>query len=154
MVNFLSSFCLELQKLLKPIYDLSSKGRQYIWGEEQQLAFEEIKSILIKPPVLHLPDNKCRFHLYSDTSKFATGTALYQIQNGKHKLIAYVSKRLPEAARTYSITKLKMCALAINIASFAHLVKRVDFDAIVDHLTLMHLIKSTAELTTTRIKNY
>ena len=40
-----------------------------------------------------------RFHLYSDASKFATGSALYQIQGGKPKLIAYASKRLPEAAK-------------------------------------------------------
>ena len=45
-----------------------------------------------------------------------------------------------------------MCGLAINIASFAHLLKRVDFNAIVDHLALTHIIKSEAELTTTRIK--
>ena len=88
MVNFLSIFCPELQKLLMHIYNLKRKGRQFIWEEEQQLAFEEIKYRLIKLPVLHLPDNKGRFHLYSDTSKFATGSALYQIQNGKPKLIA------------------------------------------------------------------
>ena len=40
----------------------------------------------------------------------------------------------------------------INIASFLHLLKRVDFDAIVDHLALTHIIKSKAELVTTRIK--
>ena len=43
MVNFLSMFCLELQKLLKPIYDLTRKGRPFIWGKEQQDSFEEIK---------------------------------------------------------------------------------------------------------------
>ena len=43
MVNFLSMFCPELQKFLKPIYDLTRKGRQFIWGEEHQEAFEEIK---------------------------------------------------------------------------------------------------------------
>ena len=43
IVNFLSLFCPELQKLVKPIYDLTRKGRQFIWGEEQQIAFEEIK---------------------------------------------------------------------------------------------------------------
>ena len=99
MVNFLSIFCHELQKLLKPIYDLTRKGTQFIWGEEQQLAFEEIKCRLVKAQVLHLPDNKGRFHLYSDTSKFVTSSALYQIKNGKPKLIAYTSNRLPEAAR-------------------------------------------------------
>ena len=61
MVNFLSIFCSELQKLLKPIYDLTRKGRQFIWGEEQQLAFDETKHRLVTPPVLHLPVNKGRF---------------------------------------------------------------------------------------------
>ena len=46
-----------------------------------------------------------------------------------------------------------MCRLAINIASFVHLLKRVDFDALVDHLALTHIIKTKAELTTTRIKS-
>ena len=62
------------------------------------------------------------------------------------------ANRLPEAAKNYSITELKLCGLAINIASFSHLLKRVDFDAIVDHLALMHIIKSKMELATTRIK--
>ena len=98
-----------------------------------------------------MPNKTGRFHLYSDTSKFATGSVLYQIQNGKPKLIAYASKRLPGAAKSYSITELELCGLAINIASFAHFLKMVDFDAIVDHLALTH-IKSKMELATTRIK--
>ena len=97
---------------------------------KQQDSFEEIKHRLIKPPVLHMPNKTGRFHLYSETSKFATGSALYQIQNGKSKLITYTSKGLPEATKSYSITELELCGLAINIASFSHLLKRVDFGAI------------------------
>ena len=152
MVNVLSMFCPDLQKLLKPIYDLIRKGRPFNWGKEQQDSFEEIKRRLINPPILHMPNKTGRFHLYSDTSKFATGSTLYQIQNGKPKLIAYVSKRLPEAMKSYSITELELCSLAINIASLSHLFKRVDFDAIVDHLALTHIIKDKMELATTRIK--
>ena len=51
-------------------------------------AFEEIKCRLVRPPVLHLPKSTVRFHLYSDASMFDTGSTLYQIQNGKPKLIA------------------------------------------------------------------
>ena len=152
IVNFLNMFCPELQKLLKAIYDLTRKGRSFIWGKEQQDSFEEIKCRLIRPPVLHMPNKTGRFHLYSDISKFATGNALYQIQNGNPKLIAYAGKRLPEATKSYSITELELCVLAINIASFSHLLKRVDFDAIVDHLALMHIIKSKMEPATTRMK--
>ena len=99
-----------------------------------------------------MPNRQGRFHLYSDTSKFVAGSALYEIQDGKPKLIAYASKRLPEAVRSYSITKVELCGLAINIAGFLHLLKRVDYDAIVDHLALTHIIKSKAEPATTRIK--
>ena len=44
-----------------------------------------------------MPNKTGRFHLYYDTSKFAMGSTLYQIQDGKPKLIAYARKRLPEA---------------------------------------------------------
>ena len=149
MVNFLSMFCPELQKLLKSIYDLTRKGRQFILAKKQQDAFEEIKH---RAPILYMPNHEGRFHLYSDTSRFAAGSALYQIQNGKPRLIAFVSKRCPEAVRSYLITELEICGLAMNIASFSHLLKRVEFEMIVDHLALTHIIKSKAELVTTRIK--
>ena len=128
------------------------KGRQFIWGQEQQTAFDEMKNRLQKPPVLHLPDKKGRFKLYSDTNKFVMGNVLYQIQNGRPKLIAYASNRLPEAARNYSIAELEMCGLPINIMSYAHLLERVDFDVVVDHLALTHKMKSNVEPATTRIK--
>ena len=123
-VNFVSIFCPELQGLLKPIYILTRKGRHFDWGEEQKKAFEEIKSRLQRPPVLHLPGRQGQFQLYSDMSKFATGSVLCQIQNGQPRLIAYVSKRMPDAAKNYSITELEMCGLPINTTSFVHLLKK------------------------------
>ena len=65
-----------------------------------------------------MPNTTGRFHLYSDTSKYPTGSALYQIQSGKPKLIVYASNTLLEAAKNYSITELQLCGLAINIANF------------------------------------
>ena len=152
MVNFLSMFCPELQTLLKLIYDLTRKGRPFACGKEHQDSFEELKSRLIKPLIIHMPNTTGRFHLYSHTSRLATGSALYQIQNGKPKLIAYASKNYQKLQKNYSITELELCGLAINIASFSHLLKRVDFDAIVDHLSLTHIIKSKAEPATIKKK--
>ena len=138
--------------MLKPVYDLTRKGRHFIWGEEQQAAFKEIKGRLQKTPVLNMPDKRGRFLLYSDAIKHATGSALYQVQDGKPKLIAYASNRMPEAAKNYSTTELEMCGLAINITSFARLLKRVDFVAIVDHFAIMHIVKSKMEPATHRSK--
>ena len=76
-----------------------------------------MKRWLLKSPVLCMPDNKGRFQLSFDTSKFATGSVLYQIQNGQPRLTAYVSKGMLITAQNYSVTELKLCGLATNIAS-------------------------------------
>ena len=52
-----------------------------------------------------MPDNRGR-PLYSDKSKFAAGSDLYQEQNDQSKLITYASKRMPLAFQNYSITEL------------------------------------------------
>ena len=59
---------------------------------------------------------------------------------------------MPEAAKNYSITELEMCRLAMNIATFSHLLKKVDFDEVVDHLAITHIMRSKAKPATTRIQ--
>ena len=70
MVNFPSIFCPELQKLLKPIYNLMRKGQQFIWGNREQDAFKVIKHRLFKAHVLQMPNCEGRFHLYSDIMSY------------------------------------------------------------------------------------
>ena len=101
-MNYLSLFCQDLQILLRPIVELTHKDRPFVWGKEQEAAFNEVKK---NPPVLHLPKADGRFILYSDTSKEGTGSSLWQIQEGKPKLLGYASKTLPEACRRYSATE-------------------------------------------------
>ena len=48
VVKFLSMFYPEVQKLLKPIYNLNRKGRPFNWGREQQDSYDEIKNRLNK----------------------------------------------------------------------------------------------------------
>ena len=62
------------------------------------------------------------------------------------------AKDYQKPARNYSITEIELCGLAINIANFSHLLKRVDFDAIINHLSLTHIIKSKVEPATISIK--
>ena len=97
-----------------------------------------------------MPNTTGKFHLYSDTSKFATGSASnteWQTQ-ADHEC----QQKITRSCKNYSITELELCRLAINIASFSHLLKRVDFNAIIDHLSLAHIIKSKAKPATIRIK--
>ena len=65
MVNFLSSFLPNLRRLLIPIYNLQKKFK---WTEEAEKAFNDIKQLLINPPVLKAPTPDGLFHLESNTS--------------------------------------------------------------------------------------
>ena len=82
VVNYLSLFCKDLQKILKPIYELTRKEQPFVWTAIHQKAFEQVKELLVKPPVLHLPRPGGRFILYCDTSKTHTGSSLWQMQDG------------------------------------------------------------------------
>ena len=147
----MSLFCPDLQKLLKPVVELTRKGRPFIWGDAQEKAFKEVKLRLKNPPVLHLPKADGRFILYSDTSIEGTGSSLWQIQGGKPKLIGCASKTLPEACSRYSVTELEMTGLLVNMNLWKNLLKHREFDAAVDHATVAQIMKAKTEPATTRI---
>ena len=151
VVNYLSIFCKNLQKLLKPIYDLTKKGRPFLWQEEQQWAFDIIKERMLNPPILHLPKPGGRYILYCDSSRTHTGSSLWQIQEGKPRLIGYASKSLPAPALNYSVTELEMTGMAVNIHLWRHLLHRVEFDCAVDHRAIPYIMKAKTLPATTRI---
>ena len=151
VVNYLSIFCRHLQKLLKPIYDLTKKGRPFIWQEEQQSAVDTIKEMMTNPPVLYPPKPGGRFILYCDSSRTHTGSSLWQIQEGKPRLVGYASKSLPAPALNYSVTELEMTGMAVNIHLWRHLLHRVEFDCAVDHRAVPYIMKAKTLPATTRI---
>ena len=59
---------------------------------------------------------------------------------------------MAEATKNYSIMELEMHRFPMNIATFLHLLKKVDFNAVVDHLAITHIRRSKVEPATTRIK--
>ena len=78
VVNYLLLFCPDLQKLLKPIVELTRKGRPFVWGDAQEKAFREVKLRSKNPPVLHFPKAEGRSVLRYTRSRI-TRTRLYQI---------------------------------------------------------------------------
>ena len=151
MVNFLSTFCKNLQQLLIPIYKLTKKHARFVWTDKHQKAFEEIKQLLVKPPVLRMVSGNGFFRLESDTSRTAAGATLYQWQNNEWVLVGYHSKRLPDAVRNYGVTELELTGLLANIHGFEQKLNNNYFEAIVDHKAIDYLIKSKHEPTSTRL---
>ena len=152
MVNFQAMYLKALQTILAPLYNLLKKNKKWAWTQECQNALEKIKKMISNPPVLVMPNTTGHFTLVSDTSKIATGAALYQEQEGIQRLVAYNSKRLFEAAVRYSISELELLGLTINITSFKIYLKCVHFSVIINHSALVQIIKSKKEPPTLRMK--
>ena len=105
MVNFLSSFLPNLRRLLIPIYDLQKKAKKFKWTEEAKRAFNDIKKLLINPPVLKAPTPDGSFRLESDTSREGVGGTLLQKQGDEWVVIGYHSKRLPKSVKNFGVTE-------------------------------------------------
>ena len=152
MVNYLSMFLKDLQTKLIPIYHLTKKGVPFHWGELQQKAFEQIKKDLTEAPVLAMPNSEGHMALVSDTSKIACGSALYQEQKRRYRLIAYFSKKLPLSAQRYSISELELTGIYANVLAFKHLLRNVHFILYCDHSALVHIMNGKKEPPTLRLK--
>ena len=78
--------------IASPLSDLTGKRKQFVWGDEQELAFERLKEVLSSPPVLAYPNftGEHPFCLKTDASDTAIGAIVTQVQDGKERVIAYL----------------------------------------------------------------
>ena len=152
-INYLSMFLPNLANLLKPMYDLTRKNlKKFEWTIKHQENFEKIKALIQQSPVLATPRSTGVYTIEVDSSRIATGGALYQMQDGENRLLAYFSKTLPRAAVNYSVTELELCGLYLAIESFSNLLKGNHFQAIVDHSSLVQILKGKLEPSSMRLK--
>ncbi|KAH7624286.1 putative Transposon Ty3-G Gag-Pol polyprotein [Nannochloris sp. 'desiccata'] len=84
-VNFHRRHIEHCASIMAPLNKLTKKETPYIWGTEQQAAFDDLKQALISAPVLRPPKFGGMFHLYTDASGVGMGGALYQdFDDGRH----------------------------------------------------------------------
>jgi len=95
----------------KPLTSLTRKNQGFMWGTSKQEAFERMKDKLCTTPVLAYQNFKLPFILTFDASKLAVGAVLSQVQDGTELSIAYASRQLNTAEKSYSATELELLAL-------------------------------------------
>ena len=106
----------------------------------------------MKPPILRMPDTEGLYRLMSDTSIVATGAALYQRQDNRFYIVGYNSKKLPSAAKNYSITELELFGLVINIFAFRQLLEGPYFECYCDHSAITYILTSKKKIATRRLE--
>lgn len=69
-----------------------AKDLPFVWTQDDQAAFEKLRTALITPPILAYPDFNAEFLLFTDASNYGIGAVLSQVQNEKEVVIAYFSR--------------------------------------------------------------
>ena len=102
--------------------------------------------------MLKAPTPDGLFHLESDTSPEGVSGTLLQKQGDKWVVTGYHSKRLPQSAKNFGITKLELTGLLVNIHGFMQLLCNRYFEVLVDHKAIEYVIKSKTESPIMRLK--
>ena len=126
-------------QIAKPLTSLLKKDVTFHWSDLCQAAFEELKSILTKEPLLQYPDFSRTFNLTCDASNFAIGSVLSQGPIGKDPPIAYASRTLNKAEQNYNTTEKELCAIIWGVKQFRPYLYGQKFNIITDHRALSWL---------------
>ena len=129
--------------IAKPLSELTKKNQPFVWGPEQQRAFEKLKYCLTHYPVLAPPLPEGKYIIDTDASDFAMGAVLQQEQHGTVRVIAYASKTFDAAERMYCTTRKELAAIIYALKEFRHyVVGGVSFLLRTDHGALTSLFKT------------
>ncbi|GJR83911.1 putative reverse transcriptase domain-containing protein, partial [Tanacetum coccineum] len=122
-------------KIAKPLTELTQKNKKYIWGENQESAFQLLKK-LYEAPILALPEGNEDFIVYYDASLQGLGAVLMQ----REKVIAYASRQLKPHEENYTTYDLKLGAVVFALEFWRHYLYGTKCTVFTDHKSLQHIL--------------
>ncbi|GKA24136.1 reverse transcriptase domain-containing protein [Tanacetum coccineum] len=115
---------------------LTHKNKKYIWGKEQESAFQLLKQKLCKAPILALPEGNNDFVVYCDASLQGLGAVLMQ----REKVIAYASRQLKPHEENYTTHDLELGAMVFALKIWRHYLYGTKCTVFIDHKSLQHIL--------------
>nr|GFC36912.1 reverse transcriptase [Tanacetum cinerariifolium] len=122
-------------RLALPLTKLMRKGEKFVWNEEREKSFEELKQRLVSVPVLTLLSGSGGFQIYSDASKKGLGCVL--MQHGK--VIVYASRQLKPYEVNYPTHDLELAAVFCALKIWRHYLYGESCDIFTDHKSLKYI---------------
>jgi hypothetical protein len=105
LFSYYQKFIKNFAQITRPLFDFV-KDVSYEWTEDQQKAFDYLKSAMVRAPILIHPDFNKPFILYTDASGIGVGAILAQKDDeGKEHVIEYASRLMNDAEKNYPITE-------------------------------------------------
>ncbi|GJU62018.1 reverse transcriptase [Tanacetum coccineum] len=133
--SLLSQICrMGFHGLALPLTLVMRKGEKFVWNDEREESFEELKQRLVSAPILTLPSGSGGFQIYSDASKKGLGCVL--MQHGK--VIAYASRQLKPYEVNYPTHDLELAAVVFALKIWRHYLYGESCDIFTDHKSLKY----------------
>lgn len=135
LVQFFRRFVRNFSGRARPLTDLTKKSMGIRrWDSECDTAFKDLKKAISTAPVLVPPDWTKPFRLHVDASSFAIGGTLTQIQgHSTEQVIAYTSRKLNDAEKSYTANEREVLALVEGLKRFRCYLEGVEFEVFTDN---------------------
>ena len=111
LTGYYRRFVKDFSCIAAPLSELTKGNVKFIWGQEQQSAFEQLKQSLKSAPILSLPNPKLPFVIHTDASGFALGAVLQQDQGNGLQPCAYMSHKMLPAETRYATHEKELLAI-------------------------------------------
>ncbi|GKB37195.1 putative reverse transcriptase domain-containing protein [Tanacetum coccineum] len=126
----------KIEAIAKSLTQLTQKNKKYIWGEDQESAFQLLKQKLCEAPILALPEENDDFVVYCDASHQGLGAVLMQ----REKVIAYASRQLKPHEENYTTHDLELGAVVFALKIWRHYLYGTKCTVFTDHKSLQHIL--------------
>jgi hypothetical protein len=128
--------------LARPLVELTRKNVPFEMTPERVRAFVTLKEKLTSYPVLALPIDDGKYVIDTDASDHSIAAILHQEQKSVLRVIAYGSRTLNSAERSYCTTRKEFLGVIFGLKTFRMYVLGRNFTLRTDHASLIHLLKS------------
>ena len=119
MAGYYRNFCLNFSDIAAQLTNLLSKKVKFVWTDDCQMAFDKVKLLLQKSPVLKSPDYEKPFKLIIDSSDVGTGSVLVQeASDGLDHPVSYFSKKFLKYQKNYSVVEKETLGLVLALEHF------------------------------------
>ena len=136
LAGYCQRFIEAFSAITSPLTKLTRKEVRFVWSEECEASFQELKERLTSAPVLALPSGTEGFVVYSDASKRGLGCVL--MQNGR--VIAYASRQLKSHEVNYPVHDLELAAVVFALRVWRHYLYETQVQIFTDHKSLKYLM--------------
>ena len=129
--RILQKFLFDFSEIAAPLTNLLSKQVKFVWTDDCQLAFDKVKLLFQKSPVLKSPDYEKPFKLIIDSSDVGTGAVLVQeASDGLDHPFSYFSKKFLKYQKNYSVVERETLGLVLALDHFDVYLGSIPFNTI------------------------